>query len=87
MSKPTVNHLYYDVWSDYENTISIQEGETIQMFPINSLIIISDETDLITLRTIGSRKNVVSFLWNWFRDEDFATKDAVLEEINSIIYK
>lgn len=48
-----------------DNSVVITSGETVLQFPMNSLILIADDTDVIYLRTKGSRKNVCELVWRW----------------------
>lgn len=41
--------------------IELTEGENKLIMPTNSAIIVEDESNLKTIKSIGSRKNIASF--------------------------
>lgn len=41
--------------------IELTEGENKLIMPLNSAIIVDDESDLNTIKSIGSRKNIASY--------------------------
>ena len=66
------------------NTVIITSGETELQFPKNSLYIISDNTDVLLIRSIGSRKNTVELVWSWLSGA--TSKSNAIETINGIIF-
>lgn len=41
--------------------IELTEGENKLIMPLNSAIIVEDESNLKTIKSIGSRKNIASY--------------------------
>ena len=41
--------------------IELTEGENKLILPVNSAIIVDDESGLKTIKTVGSRKNLASY--------------------------
>lgn len=71
-------------FSTEDNSVVITSGNVVQQFPVNSLAIIADNTDVINLRTIGSRKNIVSFVWRWL--EGATSKANAIELVASYLF-
>lgn len=64
-----------------ENSVQITSGETVLQFPINSLILVADASDIILLRTAGSRKNVCELKWQWTGESSKADAIASIAEL------
>ena len=64
-----------------ENSVQITSGEVVLQFPINSLILVADATDVILLRTAGSRKNVAELKWQWTGESTKAEAIAAIAEL------
>ena len=70
--------------TDASNSVIITSGDFTIQVPKNSLILVSDNTDVIILRTVGSRKSVAELVWSWL---DGATdKQNAIETISSLIF-
>lgn len=70
--------------TDATNSVIITSGDFTIQCPKNSLILVSDNTDVIILRTVGSRKSVAELVWSWL---DGATDKAnAIETISSLIF-
>lgn len=67
------------------NTVIIISGETEMQFPKNSLYIISDKSDVLLIRSIGSRKNIAELVWSWLSGA--TSKSNAIETINSFIFE
>lgn len=66
------------------NSVIITSGNVVLQFPKNTLYLVSDNSDILFLRTIGSRKNCCEFVWSWL---DGATDKAnAIETISSLIF-
>ena len=53
--------MVYTNFTKNDTYIELTEGENKLIMPLNSAIIVDDESDLNTIKSIGSRKNIASY--------------------------
>lgn len=53
--------MVYANFSKTDTYIELTEGENKLIVPVNCAIIVEDESDLKTIKSIGSRKNLASY--------------------------
>lgn len=53
--------MIYTNFTKNDTYIELSEGENKLIMPVNSAIIVDDESDLKTIKSIGSRKNLASY--------------------------
>lgn len=53
--------MIYSNVNKTDTYIELSEGENKLIMPVNSAIIVEDESDLKTIKSIGSRKNLASY--------------------------
>lgn len=69
------------------NTVIIDNGEEIYAFPVNTLIAISmNDSDTVTLRLKGNRKNLISFLYNEVTNIPSTNVKELIEGLSTILY-
>lgn len=53
--------MIYSSVNKTDTYIELSEGENKLILPVNSAIIVDDESGLKTIKSIGSRKNLASY--------------------------
>jgi hypothetical protein len=53
--------MIYSSVNKTDTYIELTEGDNKLIMPVNSAIIVEDESDLKTIKSIGSRKNIASY--------------------------
>lgn len=53
--------MIYSSVNKTDTYIELTEGENKLIMPLNSAIIVEDESNLKTIKSIGSRKNIASY--------------------------
>ena len=53
--------MVYTNFTKNDTYIELTEGENKLIMPVNSAIIVDDESGLKTIKTVGSRKNIASY--------------------------
>lgn len=53
--------MIYNLIDKTATYIELSEGENKLIMPLNSAIIVDDESGLKTIKTVGSRKNLASY--------------------------
>lgn len=53
--------MIYSIVNETNTYIELSDGENKLILPVNSAIIVDDESGLKTIKSIGSRKNIASF--------------------------
>ena len=66
------------------NTVIIKTDKNEFQFAKNALFVISDDTDTLMLRAIGTRKNTIELLWEWVPGA--TSKENAIELINELIF-
>lgn len=53
--------MIYTNFSKTDTYIELTEGENKLILPLNSAIIVDDDSGLKTIKSVGSRKNIASY--------------------------